>query len=149
MVVEISARSPGFENGSALGSGYLEFPASVDVDFNGRLVVDFVGDVADGRVDIGDTWEIGNSRRAVTGVTGAEAPEFRYNGGQSPGTGSPGATLEIVQYDRALTSGVPIFNLTVRVVPSGGLTDYYTWASERGFPDTLLRAGGSVRRWQR
>lgn len=99
LVVEISARSPNIENGSAFGSGYPEAVASIDIDLQERLVVDFPGD-----------WL------------------------------PPGATLEIVQHSRALSSGVPVFNLTVRVVSSGGFTDYYTWASGQSFANHISSA---------
>lgn len=142
LVVEISARSPegwsGSEIGQAFGSGYLvPFQGA---DFNGRLVVDFVGTVADAKVDIGDTWEIADRTFAINGVTGVEAPEFRYKGGPIPADWlPPGATLEVVQYDRQSFAGTK-FGLAVRVVPSGGFTDYYTWAADEGLPSRVTSA---------
>ncbi len=142
LVVEISTRSPegwfSAEDSPIYGAGFL-VPGQ-PVDLNGRLVIDFVGDVAEGKVDIGDTWEIVPRTSGVSGITGAEAPEFRYQGGAIPADWlPPGATLEIVQFQR---NGPPggTFGLAIRVVPAGGFTDYYTWASQQGLPDRISSA---------
>jgi hypothetical protein len=95
-------------------------------------VVDFVGGIAEGLVDVGDTWELVPRTKPVAGVATASV-EFRRNGGFLGDMIPPGAMLVVEQFN---ASGNPAaagtHGLAVRVVPTAGFVDYFAWAAANG-----------------
>jgi hypothetical protein len=136
VVVGISARSPfgWFATGSGrAGSGFFKRAPG---DLNNKLVIDFIGNLAETTVDVGDTWEIAPRTDAIVGL---DTVTFRLNGGPIPPDWlPPGSELKVFQFQNPNDSTKR--GLEIRVAPIGGFIDYYTWARTHGLPDRITTA---------
>jgi hypothetical protein len=108
------------------------------VDFGNRLVINFIGELADrfAPVDIGDTWEIipRTTSAPITGVN-TNTLEYQLDGAPLPAEWLPASShLEVIQFDTNFGKR----GLGIRVVPDSGFKDYYVWAAESGFPNNFL-----------
>jgi hypothetical protein len=125
LVLEISARP---------GENQFGRVQSARVDFNNNLVIDFIGEVAESKPDVGDTWPIMNPNQNSR-ISGESAVDFRWNGGSLPVDWLPmNSHLEVVRLKpKEANDGGILSGLGIQVVPDGGFIEYEDWAVAQGF----------------
>ncbi|NDV62207.1 hypothetical protein G0Q06_07090 [Puniceicoccales bacterium CK1056] len=125
LVLEISARPAENQFGKI---------QSARVNFNNNLVIDFIGEVAESKPDIGDTWPIMNPNQNSR-ISGESIVDFRWNGGSLPSNWLPmNSRLEVVRLKpKEANDGGILSGLGIQVVPAGGFIEYEDWAVAEGF----------------